>query len=289
MPRTTIIVPTDFSSSSLLGVEYAARLAEAMKGTVLLSHVVEAVPFWKFGVGSEALEEVKKKASENLEEAAQRLKKEKKLDVKTALGQGKVYSEIHRLAEENHAAFIVMGTNGEDTVAQRFVGSNTWRVIKEVKIPVISVRDQLPDTTCKRLVLPLDFTKETRQKVSFAIELAEIFGSEIKVVSVLELDDEFVRNSLQRQMDQVCEVLAARSIPHTAEFLEKEGSIAYSVLEYCYTNGADMLVIMTQQELNFTEFFVGSSAQEIINNSRIPVMSITPRDMASHAGGILGT
>jgi nucleotide-binding universal stress UspA family protein len=289
MPRTTIIVPTDFSPSSLLGVEYASRLAEAMKGTVLLSHVVEAAPFWKFGVASEALEEIKKKAAENLEEAAQRIRKEKNLDVKTALGQGKVYSEINRLAKENHAAFIVMGTNGEDTVAQRFVGSNTWRVIKEVKIPVISVRDQLPETTCKRIALPLDFTKETRQKVSFAIELAEIFGSEIKVVSVLELDDEFVRNSLQRQMDQVCEVLAARNIPHTAEFLEKEGSIAYSVLEYCYTKGADMLVIMTQQELNFTEFFVGSSAQEIINNSRIPVMSITPRDMASHAGGILGT
>lgn len=289
MPRKTIVVPTDFSPSSLLGVEYAARLAQAMNGTVLLSHIVEAAPFWKFGVGSDTLEEVKKKALENLEEAAQRIRNEKKVDVKTALGQGKVYSEIHRLAEEHHAAFIVMGTNGEDTVAQRFVGSNTWRVVKEVKIPVISVRDQLPETTCKRIALPLDFTKETRQKVSFAIELAEIFGSEIKVVSVLEINDEFVINSLRRQMDQVCEVLKARNIPHTAEFLDKEGSIAYSILEYCYTNGADMLVIMTQQELNFKEFLVGSSAQEIINNSRIPVMSITPRDVTSHAGGILGT
>jgi nucleotide-binding universal stress UspA family protein len=40
--------------------------------------------------------------------------------------------------------------------------------------------------------------------------------------------------------------------------------------------GADMVMIMTQQEFNFTEYFVGSTAQEIINNSELPVLSLTP-------------
>jgi hypothetical protein len=35
-------------------------------------------------------------------------------------------------------------------------------------------------------------------------------------------------------------------------------------------------MIMTQQEINFTDLFIGSAAQEVINNSDIPVCSIIP-------------
>ncbi|MCS6980402.1 MAG: universal stress protein [Flavobacteriales bacterium] len=289
MPKNTLVVPTDFSAPAALGVEYAARLAQAMSGTLVLTHVTESGNFWKFGVGNDALAEARQKAEEKLREEAHRISQAFGVHVQTELGQGKVYAEVARVAREKNAAFIIMGTNGEDTLAQRFIGSNTYRVIREIEIPVISVQDKLPETTCRRLALPLDLTKETRQKVSFAIEMAQIFKSEIKVVSVVEMHDEFVLNSLRRQMDQVCEVLAENNIPHTAEFLEKDGTIAHSVLEYCYTQGVDMLIIMTQQELKITEFFVGSSAQEIINNARIPVMSITPKDVEIHSGGILGT
>ena len=37
-------------------------------------------------------------------------------------------------------------------------------------------------------------------------------------------------------------------------------------------------MIMTQQELDFTEYFIGSTAQEIINNSELPVLSLTPEE-----------
>jgi nucleotide-binding universal stress UspA family protein len=35
-------------------------------------------------------------------------------------------------------------------------------------------------------------------------------------------------------------------------------------------------MIMTQQEVGFTDLFISSAAQEIINNSEIPVLSIRP-------------
>jgi len=36
-------------------------------------------------------------------------------------------------------------------------------------------------------------------------------------------------------------------------------------------------VIMTQQENNFKELFIGSKAQAIINHSEIPVLSVLPQ------------
>jgi hypothetical protein len=38
----------------------------------------------------------------------------------------------------------------------------------------------------------------------------------------------------------------------------------------------DLLLIMTQQEVDFTDYFIGSSAQEIILRAEMPVLSIIP-------------
>jgi hypothetical protein len=38
-------------------------------------------------------------------------------------------------------------------------------------------------------------------------------------------------------------------------------------------------MIMTQQEMNFSEYFVGSHASEMIRKAQVPVMSVIPRDM----------
>ena len=48
------------------------------------------------------------------------------------------------------------------------------------------------------------------------------------------------------------------------------------VLGYAKEVDADLIVIMTQQESDFTDYFIGSTAQQVIYHSRIPVMSIRP-------------
>ena len=39
-------------------------------------------------------------------------------------------------------------------------------------------------------------------------------------------------------------------------------------------------MVMTQQEVGWVEFFVGSTAGELIRTTDIPVMSIVPSDIA---------
>ncbi len=43
--------------------------------------------------------------------------------------------------------------------------------------------------------------------------------------------------------------------------------------------GADMLVIMTEQQPSITGFLLGTYATRVVNNSRIPVMSIHPTEV----------
>ena len=49
------------------------------------------------------------------------------------------------------------------------------------------------------------------------------------------------------------------------------------MLDYAEDIAADLILIMTQQENDFKELFIGSKAQAIINKSEVPVMSVLPQ------------
>ena len=94
-------------------------------------------------------------------------------------------------------------------------------------------------------------------------------------LSVMVSDDEFIVNKLKRQLNQVKDFVENRGSACTTEMVYG-GNIAEQVLNYAKIIKADLIMIMTQQEMNWTDLFIGSSAQQIINYSDIPVLSIRP-------------
>jgi nucleotide-binding universal stress UspA family protein len=208
------------------------------------------------------------------------VEKKSKMKVNTLLGKGPVYEKINEVAGLINASMIVMGTNGEQGGKKRFIGSNALRVVRESAVPVLTIKGKHHRNGCKNIVLPLDLSKETREKVNKAIELSKLFkGATVRVVSVLFTTDEFVVNRLTRQLGQVKAFLEKEGVECTAEIIKGikgEETLAQNILEYAVKVDGDIILIMTQQEVDFTDYFIGSSAQEIINHSKIPVLSIRP-------------
>lgn len=59
------------------------------------------------------------------------------------------------------------------------------------------------------------------------------------------------------------------------------------IMKYVETQGdIDLILLMTQQEIGFTEFFMGSYASEVIRKAKVPVMSIIPHDTGQIIWGI---
>ncbi len=151
------------------------------------------------------------------------------------------------------------------------------RVVREAPCPVITIKGKTHRSGCKDIVLPLDLTKQTKEKVKNAIEFATLFGSTIHLITVLNTDDEFIVNKLKRQMKQVHEHIREHNISCTLEFILGD-DIAEEVIQYSEKNKSDLIMIMTQQEINWTDLmFISSAAQQIINGTNIPVLSIKPQ------------
>jgi len=277
--KKIILVPIDFSEQSLVALSHAEEIAKTLKGTLLLLHVhVEQGIITSF-FSAEEDDKVTQEIWSRMNALCDDVEKRSGIRTSPLVATGKVYEEIVRLAEITGATFIVMGTNGSETIKKRFIGSNALRVVKESRVPVISIKGKPEHVGFNTIILPLDLTKETREKVNKAIELSRNFNAEVKVVSILMTDDEDVVTKLKLQMNQVHNFLERADVKFSTEMIQApvgRDNLGGEVLRYANENGGDLIMIMTQQETNFTELFIGSAAQEVINNAAIPVCSIVP-------------
>ncbi|MBL7923507.1 MAG: universal stress protein [Bacteroidia bacterium] len=274
-----IVVPIDFSEQSKIALSQTYNLARMTKADITLLHVIDEALFSSvlhMFSGSENQEELLRAGIQvKLNELANDARAKSGLSFHTRIEKGKIYDVVSSVAEELNASFIVMGTSGETSLKKKFIGSNAVRVISDANCPVITIKGKQHRSGCNTIVLPLDLSKETKEKVVKCIEIARFFGSTVKVMSVVDTGDEFLVNKLERQMEQVVEFITGHAINCTGEFY-KHKDISEGVLEYSKKVNADLIIIMTQKELEWTEYFIGTESQQIINNSEVPVCSIRP-------------
>lgn len=274
-----ILVPVDYSEQSVIALEQAVSLSRVFNSEIHVLNVIsEEFSLAKLFSDDDKVE-FERRAKAKLDEFISEKSKQYDVELHPIQVHGKIYSQIVNSADIVNAQFIVMGTAGTSSLKKKFIGSNALRVVRESHKPVITIKGKHHRKGCQNIILPLDLTKETKEKVAKAVEFAKRFGSIIRVVSVLLTNDEFVVNRLTRQLDQVKKFIEEQGVDCTAEIVRdtKGGqSLAESVIDYANKSKGDLIMMMTQQEEDFTDFFIGSSAQGIINESDIPVLSIIP-------------
>lgn len=282
LPKNEIVVPIDFSEQSLIALGQSYNLAREYHAEILLLYVMEDGGALAKFLTPKSLKGMKKDIQKRLDKLAEETFHKSKIHVDTMIAKGKVYEKIIEVAEMTDALMIIMGCNSKKKLQARFIGSNALRVVREAKCPVITIKGKQHIEGCKNIVLPLDLTKETKDKVRQAIEVAKLgaYQAAIRVVSVLQSTDEFLVNKLTRQLESVKSYIQKQGVECSAEIIKTvkgEDSLAQCILDYAHKVEGDLLIIMTQQETNFTRMFIGSTAQEVVNNSDIPVMSIIPQ------------
>jgi len=196
-----------------------------------------------------------------------------------------VHSEIINFADEIKASIIVMGKGAviEDGIEKPSIGSITSRILRTSKIPVITIGAGDYTLGFKNILLPLDLTKETRQKVSWAINYAKLFGADIQVVSAIWEEKDFVVKQINSQMNQVVSFIKKQNINVIGKIIrptDGSNNLINILSKYIEEHKElDLVMIMTQQEDDFTKLFIGSAATSFIRESKIPVMSIIPRKL----------
>ena len=281
-----ILIPVDFEKQSLLAIEQSFSLAQTVLAEITLLYVHEPSGIFSSIFSDDQKSEFLIIIDERLAEIAGKAAIKSGLTVNYRVEKGKIYSKIIEVAKEINAQFIVMGTHSSDQEGEKekSLGSNTSRVVRSANCPVITVNGNHVHSGCRNILLPLDLTMESRQKVTMGIEIARYYGAGIKVVSAyLPKNEKTEVGKLYQQGEQVTNFIATAGIDCTFEVIEMkddEKTSVPTILKYAeQQSDVDLIIILSQQEVGLVEYFVGSLSQDFIRFSDIPVMSIRPKDL----------
>lgn len=140
-----ILHPTDFSTCAEQARAHAVRLALALGAEVILLHVaLEATLYAEGRMGRKAVQRVydaqRKWAEETLEARTAEVRAAG-LTARWKLVVGVPFQEIVKVAAEEKADWIVMGTHGRSGLDRLLLGSVASRVIRLAGCPVVTVRE----------------------------------------------------------------------------------------------------------------------------------------------------
>jgi nucleotide-binding universal stress UspA family protein len=261
------IVPTDFSELSLGGVELAFFMAQHFESKITLVHVTR-------NIGNDYSVNIKQKydkLKQSMEAIIARFGSGNKVEVDYIIKEGKVYESVVNQAEAAHHSFICVATHGQSGWEELFIGSNAYKIVSSAKCPVFTIRGKKVPQKIQSIVLPLDNTLETREKVPLTAALALAFKAKVHVLAVNSSDYSEIQAKLKTYAMQVCGYLEHYKINCTLDH-KNGGNITDLTLEYAKEKNADMISIMTEQEKNLTNVLMGSYAHQMINKSPIPVL-----------------
>ena len=268
-----LLVPWDFTPVAENALKHAVRLAHRIKENVkiYLLHIAKRekdIP--------ELLDDLKKIAEIESEATG--------IPIQAIVREGSIFTEIGEVAKEINAFLVVMGTHGIRGM-QKLTGSWALKVIANSDVPFYVVQEAPERDEIKKIVVPIDFMIENKQKLRLVYELSKFFNLTAHL---------FVRKSGYSQTDNVRikgnlnfakKYLDERGIKYEIAMAEGKEDFWKETVEYAEKIDADMIMIMTTKDITALDYVFGADEQKIIaNDSKIPVMAVNPKQLGVGGG-----
>lgn len=272
-----ILVPTDFSEVADNALSTAIEMCKRQKAALHLLHVVEN----RFVIGPpeagmvelDILRENEASGWQNLSGLQRELKEQGFDNVKIHLAFGNPADAIRDKAIELNADIIVMGTHGASGMREFFIGSNAYSVIKNTTTPVLTIPGKTKTTDFKKILFPIRATKGIISKYDFVEPIIEKNNAKLFIVGLSLPGEVYKLGPLNEEIRELGKSLRINKTQFKSEYFVCK-NYAKKVLELSKKEKVDLIVINASLDYKWHQFFIGPYTQQVINHSKVPVLSI---------------
>lgn len=263
-----IVVPVAFDDKTTTTIHQAATFARLFNCDIILLHVF--VPRQRSNITC-----VENIQNELFQLATQCREKYEITFYHHLVISDNVAQTIVDFSSTHYARMIVMGDTSSSTKKQ--IGKNTEQIIRLSQCPVLTIRTKII-YEIEKLLLPLDISKPTEHKMSWAIYFAKMFGCILKVIYIAPTSSRELLDASNARLSKIKaflnenNVFCMTEVLYRQSILENESQI---ILDYAQKHNCDMIMIMTRQQMK-PNSEIGRTANKIISLSDIPVITITP-------------
>ena len=276
-----ILTPTDFSETAMLAVEHSAFMARLSKATLHLLHVIKISEF-TYTINNPAakgydIQEIENFSLQKLDEIAVGLKLKYGININTSISKGNPAEEIEIAVSNYNIDLVIMGTHGTSGFNEYFIGSNAHKTIKKCHCPVLTVQVDSKKLGFHDIVLPLENSYHSLEKVNKTVDLAKLYVAKIHLLGVQHKQDETAQRAFHMMLENVEKVITHAGLSFDRTVVNGE-NLAEQTLKFAKQQGADLIVVLTDHESELNDSLLGTLAKQMVNHSKIPVLSIKPKE-----------
>jgi nucleotide-binding universal stress UspA family protein len=279
-----ILVPTDFSDISDFGLHVAAQIAKKANAHIHLLNLIAPPLGNTFSVTGDVtktyahgedvyVSELLRANNSKLSKIAGIHSKDG-IKITPAVNVEPWQEGIKDYIDKHHIDLVVMGTSGESSFDEYFVGNHTEQVIRVSNKPVLTVRDYHTNFSLNDIVLAVDFDTKTYEAIGQINNLARVFYARLHLLHVRDSGNDNVAEE-ERKLRDFAEKhhllnYTVHSIKHSDEV---EG-----IRKFSKANNADVIAIITHARSGLSKLFKESISENLIKEAKTPVLSVHIED-----------
>ncbi len=275
-----ILVPTDFSKPAQIATEVAADIARKSGASLILLHVVEEATGGSFNVAGQVAADADfedrlftmrliEKSRKQLEKA---VLDPKMADVKVdgELRMGNPFHGMNTIIAEHKVDLVVMGTAGRSQLEQMIIGSNTEKVVRHSKCPVLTVHKKPTTANFKNIVYATAMAKDEEVFSRIVKRTQQVYDSTVHLVRINTPGD-FQRDHIVKDyMEKFAKKLGLKNYTINVynDIDTEEG-----IIRFADSINADLIAMATHGRTGFAHVMAGSVAEDVVTHAKRPVLT----------------
>ncbi len=272
-----ILVPVDFSEKSEEALKVAAKIAKKIQATIYVLHMLDIpsdvidvtdgrqVP--KGPMAMMLLENTHEKFDEFLDKDYL-----DGIDVYDKVLTDKPVEGIAQFAKDNNIDFIVMGSHGASGLSEFFVGSNTEKVVRSCKKPVLVIKRPADEFKVERVVIAGKFTGENLPAFKKIMAFIKQFDPKIYLLRVNTISN----FKPTKELDDVFQKFLAKAPEYEClkPVIYDDYTVQEGIFNFADKIDADLIALSTRGRQGIMHFLSDSITEDVVNSADRNILTI---------------
>ena len=255
-----IIIPVDFSETSLNAARYAAEMFSGKADAhVMLYNMFEH-------------EKDSATASQYLDSLKAELEEKGVMNIECIKEQGHDLIDcLGRLAYQKTAELIVMGISEKEEWRQIFTGSNTLKMAEQNVCPVMIIPNEAKYTGIKNIALTSDFNNVDATTPVLAIKtVLEIFNANLHIVNV---DNEHYVSLTEKYLSERAKMQMMFAEFNPEFYFIGMNDFYEAINQFSKDRDIDLIIIIPKNHTFINTLFSSSHTKKLAFNSPVPLLA----------------
>lgn len=267
-----ILVPTDFSDCATIAVDMAFMVAKKLAAELIFLHLGIDKSGYAH-VPGKSIKHIDAESGQARHQLDQLVKRagEQGVQAKAELVLGTGREKIEDYIRPYDVEALIMGSHGATGFREAIIGSNTQRVIRNLKIPALVVKKPYEKTEIENIVFASRFKEDVHNAIKLTVDFVKKWDATVhllfvNLVSHL-IDEKIARLMMTKETERYPETQFTLSITETND---KE----FGITDFAKKTEADIVAVALEPQSAVGRLLNPNLAEQLINHAPFPVLIV---------------